>query len=221
MSGSQGETRDQSSVLAGVERRALDWIIPRLPGWVTPDLLTGGALVAMAIAGFAYAGASGRPWLLHVVNACLFIHWFGDSTDGGLARYRNQSRPRYGFYVDHMSDGVGAFFVSIGAALSGIMSPWLAVLLLVLYLLLAVHSYLATYALGVFHLSYGGVGPTELRLALGLLNLLVLWTPTVTWGTRSILTFDLIGIPMAVALASILVVQVVTTTLRLYRMERV
>jgi phosphatidylglycerophosphate synthase len=221
VSGTQGEARDQSSVLAGVERRVLDWIIPRLPGWVTPDLLTGGALLAMAIAGFAYAGASERPWLLHVVNACLFIHWFGDSTDGGLARHGKRSRPRYGFYVDHMSDAVGAFFLSIGAALSGIMSPWLAVLLVVLYLLLAVHSYLSTYALGVFHLSYGGVGPTELRLALGLLNLLVLWTPTVTWNGRAVYTFDLVGIPMAVALAAILVFQIARTTARLHRMERI
>ena len=102
----EGETRLQGSLLSGPERRLLDWIIPRLPRWVTPDLLTGSALAAMVAAGFAYAGSGTDPRLLHVVNIGLFIHWFGDSLDGGLARARNQSRPRYGFYVDHMSDAL-------------------------------------------------------------------------------------------------------------------
>ena len=216
-----GEVREQSSILSGPERRFLDWVIPRLPSWVTPDLLTGGALAAMAVAGLAYAFAADHPWLLHVVNACLFAHWFGDSTDGGLARFRKRSRPRYGFYVDHMSDAVGGFFVGTGAALSGIVSPWIAVLLLVLYLLLAVHAYLATFSLGVFHLSYAGVGPTELRLAVVICNLFVLWRPSVDVAGRQVLTYDIVGGITCVILAVILMGQVLRTTVRLYELERV
>ncbi|MGI9627277.1 MAG: CDP-alcohol phosphatidyltransferase family protein [Longimicrobiales bacterium] len=218
---SGGETRVQASILAGPERAVLDWMIPRLPRWVSPDLLTGGALLAMIVAGFAYSRAAEQPWLLHVVNVCLFIHWFGDSMDGGLARYRNQSRPKYGFYVDHMSDSLGAFAVSVGAAFSGVMSPWLAALILVLYLLLAVHSYLALFSEGLFHLSMGGVGPTELRLVVGVINLLVLWTPTIELGGRTWLTFDLFGGGAAVVLALLLLVQIGKTTARLYDLERI
>lgn len=217
----KGETRVQTSLLAGPERAVLDWTIPRLPAWISPDLLTGGALLSMVGAGFAYAGAAERPWLLHVVNACLFLHWFGDSMDGGLARHRNQSRPRYGFYVDHMCDALGGFAIGTGAALSGVMSPWLAALLLVLYLLLAVHAYLATYSLGVFHLSYARVGPTELRLVLVACNLFVLVRPTVEVAGRTFHTFDLAGGAAAVVLALLLIAQVVRTTARLYDLERV
>ena len=217
----EGETRLQGSLLSGPERRLLDWIIPRLPRWVTPDLLTGSALAAMVAAGFAYAGSGTDPRLLHVVNIGLFIHWFGDSLDGGLARARNQSRPRYGFYVDHMSDALGAFAIGTGAAVSGIATPALAVVLLVFYLLLAVHSYLATYALGVFQLSFGPVGPTELRIALILCNLAILWSPTLTLAGREFLTFDVAGGMTAVALGLILFVQISRTTKRLYDLERV
>lgn len=216
-----GETRKQTSVLAGPERRLLDWLIPRMPGWVTPDLLTATALLSMAVAGLAYARAGAQPAYLHLVNVCLFLHWLGDSTDGGLARFRGKSRPRYGYYVDHMSDAVGAVLVGTGAAFSGIMSPWLAVLIVTLYLLLAVHSYLSTYVLGVFQLSYGGLGPTELRLVVGLLNLAVLWSPTVRVGGRSFLTFDLAGGAACAGLLAIVVFQILRTTARLYGMERV
>ncbi|MDH3223530.1 MAG: CDP-alcohol phosphatidyltransferase family protein [Gemmatimonadota bacterium] len=216
-----GEHREQNSVLSGPERKVLDWLIPRMPDWVTPDLLTGGALASMAIAGIAYSQASEHPALLHVVNLCLFIHWLGDSTDGGLARFRGKSRPRYGYYVDHMSDAIGAVLIGAGAAVSGIMSPWLAVLIVTLYLLLAVHSYLSTYALGVFHLSYGGVGPTELRLVVALFNLAVLWSPTVSVAGLDVFTFDLAGGVACVALLAIVALQVARTTISLHRMERV
>ena len=37
--------------------------------------------------------------------------------DGTLARFRNRQRPRYGFYVDHVVDAVGTFFLLGGMAL--------------------------------------------------------------------------------------------------------
>jgi len=37
--------------------------------------------------------------------------WAGDSLDGTLARVRNKQRPRYGFYVDHIVDCLGALFL--------------------------------------------------------------------------------------------------------------
>ncbi|MEJ2368879.1 MAG: CDP-alcohol phosphatidyltransferase family protein, partial [Acidobacteriota bacterium] len=32
------------------------------------------------------------------------LNWFGDSLDGTLARVRNQQRPKYGYYLDHLVD---------------------------------------------------------------------------------------------------------------------
>ena len=54
------------------------------------------------------------------------INWFGDSLDGTLARVRQHQRPRYGYYVDHVVDAFGALFLFGGLALSGYMSPAIA-----------------------------------------------------------------------------------------------
>jgi phosphatidylglycerophosphate synthase len=101
-----------------------------------------------------------------VVNAFLAINWFGDSLDGTLARVRNQQRPRYGFYVDHVIDLAGTAALMGGLACSGRMSPLVALLLLAGYLIVSAESYLATHAAGVFRISFAGVGPTELRIVL-------------------------------------------------------
>jgi len=50
------------------------------------------------------------------VIVCLAVNWFGDSLDGTLARVRNQQRPRYGFYVDHIADAFGTLFLLLGMA---------------------------------------------------------------------------------------------------------
>src|SRR5271155_4683870 len=64
---------------------------------------------------------------------------------------------------DHIIDSIGAVALMGGLALSGYMHPGMAIGLLIAFLLLSIQSYLATYALGEFHLSFWRLGPTELR----------------------------------------------------------
>ena len=93
-----------------------------MPAWVNSDHLTLLGFVAMIAAGFLYWAASwDRRALLGVILA-LAVNWFGDSLDGTLARVRNRLRPRYGFYVDHITDAIGTFFLIGGLGLSGYMS---------------------------------------------------------------------------------------------------
>src|ERR1700741_1298251 len=92
------ETRIQSSLLAGVEKRALVWMAARLPAWVGSDHLKGLGAFAMLGAGLAFYVAPSQPLALVAVVLCLGVNWFGDSLDGTLARVRHQERPRYGFY---------------------------------------------------------------------------------------------------------------------------
>ena len=103
---------------------------------------------------------------MFAVVFALLVNWFGDSLDGTLARVRNQQRPRYGFYVDHVLDIVGTAFLVGGMASSGYMNPLLALGLLVAYLLVAAEEFLATHVRHTFHLSFLGFGPTELRIIL-------------------------------------------------------
>ena len=169
--------RIQESWLAGIEKRALLWLAERMPEWINPDHLTVLGLVAQIGAGVSYALARWNRYALLFVIACLALNWLGDSLDGTLARVRQRLRPRYGFYVDHMVDSLGALALMGGLALSGYMHPWIAIGLLVGFLMLSIQSYLATHVLGEFRLSFWRFGPTELRVLLSIGNLALLWRP--------------------------------------------
>src|SRR5678816_1390804 len=125
-----------TSALAGVEKRTLVWIAERLPRWLNSDHLTGLALAAMACCGLSYWLARVAPIGLLLVVVGLAVNWFGDSLDGTVARVRGQQRPRYGFYVDHVIDCFGATFLFGGMALSGYMNSWIAIGILIAYILL-------------------------------------------------------------------------------------
>src|SRR6185369_16753789 len=158
--------RKQLSMLARIEKQTLVWLAGRMPAWVNSDHLTLLGFVAMFAAGLGYWAASFDKRALLAVIVALVVNWFGDSLDGTLARVRNRLRPRYGFYVDHVTDAIGTAFLMAGLALSSYMSPYIALGLLILYLLLSIEVYLTTYTIGAFHLSFWSFGPTELRLLL-------------------------------------------------------
>jgi hypothetical protein len=212
--------RELRGLTAGIEKKALLWLAARTPARVGPDHLTALGLLAMILAGAAYGVSAQRPAALHVVNLGLAMNWLGDSLDGTLARFRQRCRPRYGFYVDHLVDAFGALFLLGGLALSGYMSERIALTLLIAYFLASINIYLATYTLGVFKISFGPVGGTELRLLLALGNLALLVQPRFTLLGREFLLYDVVG---AMATAGLIVVLIVTTarnTRALYELER-
>ncbi|MGE5244869.1 MAG: CDP-alcohol phosphatidyltransferase family protein [Betaproteobacteria bacterium] len=158
--------RDHRSVLAALEKKLLIAIARRLPRWVSSDLLTLFALASMGAAGLAFAHITDGPWSAAAVVAALAANWFGDSLDGTLARVRGHERPGYGFYVDHVVDLMGITALVAGMGASGAMRPIVAAAVLAGYVLVAAETFLATHASGVFRLSFGGIGGTELRLLL-------------------------------------------------------
>lgn len=211
--------RSHTSLLAAAEKRLLIGIAHRLPLWVNSDHLTVLGFVSLVGAGACYWFAHWNPlWLLCVIP-CLVLNWFGDSLDGTLARVRNQQRPRYGFYVDHVLDAIGTVFLLSGLAFSGYMSPAVAYGFLVVYLLLSIEIYLATYTIGTFHLSYWSFGPTELRILLIVGNLAALRSQFVTIVGNKLRLFDLGFTIGAIALTVILIQAVVKHTVMLYRDE--
>ena len=212
--------RQHGSLLAGVEKQCLVWLARRMPGWVGPDHLTLLALASMFLAGASYAAAQWWPSGLLVVNLWLAVNWFGDSLDGTLARVRRQERPRYGFYVDHMADSFSVLFLLGGLALSGYMRPGVAFALLIIYLLLSINLYLAAYSLGIFQLSFWLFGPTELRILLGVGNVVAWLRPTVHVLGIEQPFFDVAGLAAGAVMALVLVISVADNTLALYRRER-
>jgi phosphatidylglycerophosphate synthase len=213
-------TRSLTSVLAPIEKRTLVWLAERMPRSINSDHLTALALVAMGAAGAFYALARVWPPALILVNVMLAINWFGDSLDGTLARVRNRQRPRYGFYVDHIVDCIGATLLLIGLGLSGYMHLTVALALLIAYLLLSAEVYLATYTRHTFTISYFKLGPTELRILLAIANLAVLVKPSVTLIGYQVPFFDIAGVVGAIGLGTVLLVSVVRNTSALYGEER-
>ena len=213
--------RIQESWLAAAEKRALLWLAARTPPWIGSDPLTVLGLVAQIGAGVCYALAARNRHALLGVIACLALNWLGDSLDGTLARVRQQLRPRYGFYVDHMVDSFGALALMGGLALSGYMHPWIAIGLLVGFLMLSIQSYLATHALGEFRLSFWRFGPTELRILLAIGNLALLWKQRVHLLGGHYKLFDVGGAIGLAGMALIVVFFTAQNTLRLYREERI
>ena len=216
----QDAEREQTSVLAPLERVALRGLVRRLPGWVNSDHLSVLGLVAMFLAGVGYAASKHNPLLLHLVNLCILLNWFGDSLDGTLARYRDRLRPRYGFYVDHIIDTFGALFLIFGLALSGYMSERVAAALLIVFLMLAINSYLAVYALGVFKISQWKMGPTEIRLLLIIGNIFLIYRPHTRIHGHVYLLYDVGGVVSIIGMAVVLIFLSIKNTHTLYELER-
>jgi len=212
--------RAHLSFLAVLEKKVLIWLAHRMPAWVNSDHLTLLGFVSMFAAGLGYWAASRTRAGLLAVIAALVLNWFGDSLDGTLARVRQRQRPRYGFYVDHITDAVGTFFLMGGLALSGYMNPFIALGLVIAYFLLSIEVYLATYTIGTFHLSFWKFGPTELRLLLCIGNLaLFKWDMVRLFGYRVHL-FDVGGAIGIAGMTLMLISAALRHTRMLYEAER-
>ena len=162
--------RVQTNFLAKAEKRLLGAICPRLPAWVTPDGLTALSLFGALISFGAYIAAGFHPAALFLASFGLVVYWFGDSLDGSLARYRQIERPRYGYFIDHSVDCLSNLAVMAGLGLSSYVRLDVALLALLGYYLLGIHVYLSAYVVNEFQLTFLAAGPTELRLALIILN---------------------------------------------------
>ncbi|MFN0169865.1 MAG: CDP-alcohol phosphatidyltransferase family protein [Bryobacteraceae bacterium] len=213
--------RAQHSLLAPLEKTCLVWLARQMPPWVTSDHLTALGLASMLAAGVLYALAARWPLALLAVNVCLAVNWFGDSLDGTLARVRKKLRPRYGFYVDHMVDAFGTLFLIGGMGLSGYMSLPVAFALVVVYFLLSINSYLATYTIGSFQISFWKFSPTELRILLAIGNCFVLARPAVRFLGEERLFFDIGGVGAIIGMTGALLYSVADNTRTLFRAERI
>jgi phosphatidylglycerophosphate synthase len=211
--------RVNEALTARIEKRALQWMAERAPMWVSSDQLTALGLSAQIGTGICFAlSRYDRRFLLAVI-VCLALNWLGDSLDGTLARVRRQERPRYGFYVDHIVDILGAVALMCGLGWSGLLHQATAMAMLVAFLVLSSESYLATYTLKRFELSQGVFGPTEIRILLAMGCLAALRSPYATVFGHRMLLFDLGGAIATAGMAGMAAAVTMRHTAQLYRHE--
>ncbi len=194
--------RVNNILLGSIERPLLAWLAARMPDWVTPDLLTAVGMFGSLTTFIGYVLSNFHPAFLWLSSLGFVINWFGDSLDGTLARHRNIQRPRYGFFVDHTLDSLSEVMIFLGLGLSPYLNFSVACLALIGYMLMSILVYVRTAVDGVFKISYGGFGPTEIRLIAILLNTGLFfngnWTIDLPFGNVSV--YDIVGLGIATAL---------------------
>jgi phosphatidylglycerophosphate synthase len=207
--------------LARFERWALPRMAAALPRWVVPDHLTFLGVLAATWIAVSYALSNRSDVWLWSASAGLVVHWFGDSLDGTLARVRKIERPRYGYYLDHLTDAYSTTAIGIGLGLSPYMLLSVGLAIVIAYLVLSINVYLETHAFGEFQFGYASLGPTEARAILIGLNTLALFRPPLPFhvGVVGATLFDILGVAAAATMAGLLIARVAGNLRRLSEME--
>ena len=181
--GQETSRRIQTSVLNAVEKRILVWLALRQPRWMTSDILTAIGVVGAVVVAVGYVLSNYHVGWLWLSSLGYVINWYGDSLDGTLARVRGTQRPIYGFYLDHNIDGITITIMCVGAGLSALLNLYIGMAVLAVYLLLSISVYINAHLKGEFKLTYAGMGPTEFRLIMVVVNtLFVFVAPLREWN---------------------------------------
>lgn len=181
--------RIQTSILSAAEKKVLVWLAERMPSWVTSDMLTFVGFLGALVVAAGYALSNLSLYWMWLSCLGLFINWFGDSLDGSLARVRNTQRKTYGFFIDHNVDVINETIMFIGVGCSPIVNMSFAMLALVGYFMLSIYVYIDCHLKGEMRLTYGGLGPTEFRIILILVNIAFMYIPWLTAWKRDVVLF--------------------------------
>ncbi len=213
--------RTSQFLLARLEKRILPRMAEALPGWVVPDHLTLLGMLASLGIGVAYVLSNRAEAWLWAASGLLVVQWFGDSLDGTLARVRKIERPRYGFYLDHLTDAFATLVIGLGLGLSPYMLLAVGLAIVIAYLLLSINVYLETHVFGRFSFGYGMLGPTEVRVVLIGLNTtaLLLGPWPFEFAGLGMTVFDVAGLAAALGLVFLLLGRSVQNLRELARLE--
>ena len=170
MSQIKDHKRVNDILLGPLERPALQWLSAHLPGWVSPDMMTVTGIFGALVIALGYALSQFHAAFLWLATLGYIINWFGDSLDGTLARFRHIARPKYGFYIDHISDALTEIIIILSLGLSPYVKFSVASMFCIAYIAMSVLVYVRMNVMGEFKISYGKLGPTEVRVLAILLN---------------------------------------------------
>jgi phosphatidylglycerophosphate synthase len=179
-----GAHKINTSFLAPLERRLAPLVIPRIPSWLETYHLTMLTLVwSLMILVFSFLAARNVRWLW-MVSVMIALQWVTDHYDGKVGKYRNTGLVRWGYYMDHLLDYFFLCSVLIGYAfILPERSRLQLLLMLALFAAYDFSTFLAFAALDELKISHLKFGPTEFRLALIIINGLL-----ISFGTRHMIS---------------------------------
>jgi archaetidylinositol phosphate synthase len=175
-----GANKINTSFLSPLERRLAPMVLPRIPKWLETYHLTMLTLVwSLLILLFSFLAATNLRWLW-LVSAMIALQWLTDHYDGKIGKYRNTGLVRWGYYMDHLLDYFFLSSILIGYAfILPESSRFQLLLMLALFGAYDFSTFLAFAATDKLQISYLKFGPTEFRLALIVINGLL-----VSFGTK-------------------------------------
>ena len=174
-----GASKVNTSFLTPIERRMARAVIPRIPEWLQTHHLTMLTLLwSLLILLFSYLAASNLKWLW-LVSLMIFFQYVTDHYDGKVGKYRNTGLVRWGYYMDHLLDYFFLCSVIIGYAfILPERSRYQLLFMLALFAAYDFSTFLAFAATDRLKISYLKFGPTEFRLALIVINTLLIFYGT-------------------------------------------
>jgi hypothetical protein len=193
-----GATKSNSSFLTPLERRLAVRVLPRIPSWLETYHLTMLTLVWSGfILYFSYLAARDLRWLWGV-SAMVALQYVTDHYDGKIGKYRGTGLVRWGYYMDHLLDYFFLCSVIVGYAfILPERSRFQILIMLAIVTGYQISTFLAFAAMDKFKISYLKFGPTEFRLALIVINGLL-----VQYGTRQMVSgLKYVNIGAAIGLA--------------------
>jgi len=193
-----GATKTNTSFLTPFERRLATRVLPKIPSWLETYHLTMMTLLwSSLILFFSHLAARDLRWLWGV-SAMVALQYVTDHYDGKIGKYRGTGLVRWGYYMDHLLDYVFLFSVIIGYSfILPERSRYQILIMLAIFAGYEVSTFLAFAATDRLKISYLKFGPTEFRLALIVINGLL-----VQYGTRTMITgLKYVNIGAAIGLA--------------------
>jgi archaetidylinositol phosphate synthase len=193
-----GASKTNTSFLTPFERRLAMRVLPRIPAWLETYHLTMLTLLwSSLILVFSCLAARDLRWLWGV-SAMVALQYITDHYDGKIGKYRGTGLVRWGYYMDHLLDYVFLCSVIIGYAfILPERSRYQILTMLAIFAGYEVSTFLAFAATDRLKISYLKFGPTEFRLALIVINGLL-----VQYGTRQMINgLKYVNIGAAIGLA--------------------
>jgi len=165
-----------ASLLWDMEQKLIGRMVPHVPAFLNGYNLTLVSIVWIAlILLFSHLARENIYWLWGS-SAVIVLHYFTDSLDGAVGRYRNSGLVRWGMYMDHLLDFVfmSSIFIGFSLLTRGVSVYWIFAILVNIATMMA-NAFLAYAAFDSFKISYFKLGPTEGRLAIIFANTLIMY----------------------------------------------
>lgn len=171
-----GSEKHSTFFLEKYQKEVVTFLVNRAPRWLDSFGLT---LASVFLSGLivltGYLSTKNSVWLV-ASSVIILVHWLADSCDGPLGKMRGEGLQRWGFHMDHFLDYV--FLISLVVSYSFLFSYPVreyVYMFVPIFGGFMINSYLAFGATGKLRVTYFYIGPTEMQIALALINFYIIF----------------------------------------------